>query len=66
MRQIVNFSENLLYSVIPAGASGQIMSQFYDNQTRLYLNGEYVKIEMRLESLKNKKTTKILKIVPQE
>ncbi|MEN3038001.1 MAG: penicillin acylase family protein [Candidatus Kryptonium sp.] len=32
IRQIVNFSENSLYSIIPAN-SGQIMSKFYDSQT---------------------------------
>lgn len=65
MRQIVDFSENLLYSIIPAGPSGQIMSRFYDSQTQLYLKGEYVKIEMEREKLKNGKS-KILKFVPEE
>jgi penicillin amidase len=53
MRQVVDFSENFLYSVIPAGPSGQIMSKFYDSQTKIYLNGEYLKIYFEEEKLKS-------------
>lgn len=63
MRQIVDFSENLLYSVIPAGPSGQIMSKFYDSQTQIYLKGDYLKIEMEFEKVKNEKH---LILVPKE
>ncbi len=65
MRQIVDFSENLLYSIIPAGTSGQIMSEFYDSQTKLYLKGEYLKIKMELEKL-SKGKEKILKLIPEQ
>jgi len=65
MRQIVDFSENLLYSIIPAGPSGQIMSKFYDSQTQLYLKGEYLKIEMDIGKIKNEKT-KLLTLIPEQ
>jgi penicillin amidase len=64
MRQVVDFSENFLYSVIPAGPSGQIMSKFYDSQTKIYLNGEYLKIYFEEEKLNNGKT-KILYLLPE-
>jgi len=64
MRQIVDFSENLLYSIIPAGPSGQIMSKFYDSQTKIYLNGGYLKIYFEVEKFRNEKT-KILYLLPE-
>lgn len=65
MRQIVDFSENFLYSIIPAGPSGQIMSKFYDSQTQLYLKGEYLKIEVEISKIKNGKT-KLLTLLPEQ
>lgn len=65
MRQIVDFSENFLYSIIPAGPSGQIMSKFYDSQTQLYLKGEYLKVEMDIGKIKNGKT-KLLTLLPEQ
>ncbi len=65
MRQIVDFSENFLYSIIPAGPSGQIMSRFYDSQTQLYLKGEYLRIEMDMSKIKNEKT-KLLTFIPEQ
>lgn len=65
MRQIVDFSENSLYSIIPTGPSGQIMSKFYDSQTQLYLKGEYIKIEISRERIE-KSNPKILRFIPSE
>lgn len=60
MRQIVDLSESSLYSIIPTGSSGQVMSQFYDNQLKLYIRGEYIRIETRREKIEEGKAKLLL------
>ncbi len=50
MRQIVDFADTATYlrTVIPTGASGQPLSQFYKNQSVLYLANGYLSLRASL------------------
>jgi penicillin amidase len=65
MRQIVDLADSSIYSIIPTGASGQIMSKFYENQTERYIRGEYLRIEISRDKIKTPES-KLLKLIPLE
>ena len=53
MRQIVDFADTAVYlrTVIPTGESGQPLSQFYKNQSVLYLANGYLSLRAALPAL---------------
>ena len=57
MRNIIDFKDiENAKSVLPNGQSGNLMSQWYDDQTILYLNGDYRKMKMNREDIVKNKT----------
>lgn len=44
MRFIADMQDNVVYSVLPGGASGDVVSPNYSNQLQLWLRGGYIKI----------------------
>ncbi|PKL90286.1 MAG: penicillin acylase family protein [Ignavibacteriae bacterium HGW-Ignavibacteriae-2] len=47
MRYIYDFSDpNKFYYVMPTGQSGHIMSDHYDDMTKMWLNGKYIELDV--------------------
>ena len=66
MRFIADMSDSKsYYSILPTGESGQPQQPNYNDQTRLWLNGEYKKIVMDFKELK-KENIKILILIPEK
>jgi len=61
-RRIIDFSdvENSV-TIIPTGQSGNVFSKYYKNQSKKYLNGEFVKMMLNEEEIKRSKDKLILK-----
>ncbi|MFM7016206.1 MAG: penicillin acylase family protein [Bacteroidota bacterium] len=61
MRNIIDFSDiENSKSVLPNGQSGNLMSRWYDDQTILYLNGNYRKMKMNRTDIVKNKTGKLI------
>jgi penicillin amidase len=66
MRFIADMSDSKsYYSILPTGESGQPQQPNYNDQTRLWLNGEYKKMVMDFKELK-KENIKILILIPEK
>lgn len=66
MRMITDLSRvNEYLSIIPTGQSGQPLHQNYNDQARLWLNGDYKKVSVDFEDLKKEKL-KLLSFEPAE
>ena len=66
MRMIVDMSKAKTYlSIIPTGQSGQPLHQNYNDQARLWLNGDYKKVSTDFEDLKIE-NLKLLSLEPAE
>ncbi len=61
-RRIIDFSdvENGV-AIIPTGQSGNVFSKYYKNQSKKYLNGEFVKMMLNEEEIKRSKDKLIFK-----
>lgn len=61
-RRVVDFSdvENGL-SIIPTGQSGNVFSDYYDNQAKKYLEGKFIKMSLNEEDIKQSENVLILK-----
>ncbi len=56
MRYIYDFSDpNEIRLILTTGESGNVMSRHYDDMTKLWLNGGYMRIRTDLTSIENKK-----------
>jgi len=54
MRYIYDFSNPDVFEfILPTGQSGHFFSEHYDDMTRFWLNGEYIKVNTNRDSLKN-------------
>jgi penicillin amidase len=66
LRMIVDLSNIKTYlSIIPTGQSGQPLHRNYNDQARLWLNGDYKKVSTDFEDLK-KENLKLLALEPAE
>ncbi|MEO8665656.1 MAG: penicillin acylase family protein [Ignavibacteria bacterium] len=66
MRMIIDLSNPKSYlSIIPTGQSGQPLHRNYNDQARLWLNGDYKNVSVDFEVLK-KENLKLLSLVPAE
>ncbi len=66
MRMIIDLSNIKRYlSIIPTGESGQPLHRNYNDQARLWLNGDYKKVSTDFEDLK-KENLKLLALEPAE
>lgn len=63
-RRIVDFSDvrNNSWSILPTGQSGSYFSPFYKDQAEMFANGEYRKMLMNHEEIKQ--TDKLLRLNP--
>ncbi|WP_299012876.1 penicillin acylase family protein [uncultured Polaribacter sp.] len=61
-RRVVDFSdvENSL-SILPTGQSGNVFSKYYKDQAKKYVDGEFVKMRLNIEGVKNSTQVLILK-----
>jgi len=61
-RRIIDFSdiENSM-SILPTGQSGNVFSEFYDDQAEKFVNGEFVKMKMNKEEIKQSKYKLVFK-----
>lgn len=53
------------YSILPAGNSGNLKSQHYDDQVKMYIEGQYRKLNFSEKSLIGKKT-RVLRLEPRK
>ena len=66
MRMITDLSSiEDYYSILPTGQSGQPLHRNYNDQARLWLNGDYKKVSTNYEFLKTEKL-KLLILEPAE
>lgn len=66
MRMIIDMANAKSYlSIIPTGQSGQPLHRNYNDQARLWLNGDYKKVSTDFEDLK-KENLKLLALEPSE
>ena len=66
MRMIIDMANPKSYlSIIPTGQSGQPLHRNYNDQARLWLNGDYKKVSTDFEDLK-KENLKLLALEPSE
>ncbi|MEO8210421.1 MAG: penicillin acylase family protein [bacterium] len=66
MRMIIDLSNAKRYlSIIPTGQSGQPLHSNYEDQARLWLNGDYKKVSTDFDDLK-KESLKLLSLEPTE
>jgi penicillin amidase len=66
MRMIIDLAHVKTYkSIIPTGQSGQPLHRNYNDQARLWLNGDYKKVSTDFEILK-KENLKLLALEPSE
>ncbi|MEO6695521.1 MAG: penicillin acylase family protein [Ignavibacteria bacterium] len=66
MRMIIDLSDVKTYlSIIPTGQSGQPLHQNYNDQARLWLNGDYKKVSTSFDDLKIE-NLKLLSLEPAE
>lgn len=66
MRMIIDMANPKSYlSIIPTGQSGQPLHRNYNDQARLWLNGDYKKVSVDFEDLK-KENLKLLALEPAE
>ncbi|QXP65477.1 penicillin acylase family protein [Polaribacter sp. AHE13PA] len=61
-RRVIDFSdiENSL-AIIPTGQSGNVFSRYYKNQTKKYLQGEFVKMKLNQTEIEQSKNVLIFK-----
>lgn len=61
-RRIIDFSdiENGM-SILPTGQSGNVFSEFYDDQAEKFINGEFVKMRMNKEEIEQSEYKLIFK-----
>ena len=53
MRYIFDFAKPDDFEfILPTGQSGHFFSDHYNNMTKLWLNGEYLKVKTNLDSVK--------------
>ena len=64
MRYIFDFSKpDEFYLILTTGQSGNVMSDHYKDMSRMWLNGEYMKIKTDVASIKKNKS--LLKLIPE-
>ena len=61
-RRIIDFSdiENSM-SILPTGQSGNVFSEFYDDQAEKFVNGEFIKMKMNKEEIEQSEYKLIFK-----
>jgi penicillin amidase len=61
MRNVIDISDiDNAKSVLPNGQSGNLMSRWYDDQTIMYINGNYRKMKMNRTDIVKNKTGKLI------
>jgi len=64
MRFVYDFAEpNMFYLILTTGQSGNIFSDYYNDQTELFLSGKYMKIHTDEESIINP-SNNLLRLLP--
>ena len=64
MRFVYDFAEpNMFYLILTTGQSGNIFSDYYNDQTKLFLSGKYMKIHTDEESIINP-SNNLLRLLP--
>jgi penicillin amidase len=61
-RRVIDFSdvENSL-GIIPTGQSGNVFSDYYDDQTQKYIDGKFIKMKLNKAEIKKSENLLILK-----